>query len=312
MPGTAWRRLNGNWGMQWKTALLLAGILALQEAEAFTVATYNVENYTLADRIVDGTYRKEYPKSEEAKAALRRVLRAIDADVLILQEMGSLRFLEELRDDLAIEGLKYSFAHVVSAADGDRHLAVLARMEPETLSDHTDLTFRYLERRESVKRGLLQLDFRAGLRRLSIYGVHLKSRLTDVPEDPESERRRVGEATAIRNRILEVQTDPQRDLFLIAGDFNDHKASRAVRAFLQRGKLLISEIVPAVDRNGDRWTYHFEKRDTYDRVDLLLASPALKPHIPAGAARVWDGPDVASASDHRPVVISIDWPAMAK
>lgn len=293
---------------RWKAVLFLAGILALQDASGFTVATYNVENYTLSDRVVEGTYRRAYPKSEDAKAALRRVLRAIDADVIVLQEMGSRPFLEELRDDLASEGLKYSFAHVVSAADNDRHLAVLARIAPDTLSDHTDLTFKYFERREPVKRGLLQLDFRSGHRRMTLYGVHLKSRLTDVPEDPESERRRVGEAMAIRNRILEVETDPQRDVFLILGDFNDHKASRAVRAFLQRGKTLISEIVPAADRNGDRWTYHFEKQDTYDRVDLLLASPALKARILPEAARVWDGPDVAAASDHRPVVITIDWP----
>ncbi len=294
--------------MKGRSLLFFAALLAFQNAGGFTVATYNVANYTLADRRVDGTYRKAYPKSEDAKAALRRVLRAIDADVLLLQEMGTRPFLEELREDLAAEGLKYPFAHVVSAADPDRHLAVLARLEPDTLSEHTDLTFKYLEGRESVKRGLLQLDFRSGVLRLSIYGVHLKSRLTDAPEDPESERRRVGESTAIRNRILETQTDPQRDLFLILGDFNDHKASRTVRAFLQRGKTVISEIVPAADRNGDRWTYHFEKQDTYDRVDLLLASPALKSRIFPDSARVWEGPDVALASDHRPVVISLAWP----
>lgn len=304
--------MKGLVGARWKRILFLAAVLSLEDANGFTVATYNVENYTLADRVVEGTYRRSYPKSEDAKSALRRVFRAIDADVVVLQEMGSRPFLEELRDDLASEGLKYSFAHVVSAADNDRHLAVLARIAPDTLSDHTDLALKYFDRREPVKRGLLQLDFRSGLRRLTLYSVHLKSRLTEVPGDPESERRRVGEATAIRNRILEIETDPQRDFFLIVGDFNDHKASRAVRAFLQRGKTVISEIVPAADRNGDRWTYHFEKQDTYDRVDLVLASPALKARILPGAARVWDGPDVAAASDHRPVVISIDWPSAGK
>lgn len=292
--------------------LNLAIALVAGNVAGFTVATYNVENYTLADRMVDGVFRRAYPKPEDAKASLRRVLRAIDADVVILQEMGPRPFLAELQEDLAREGLRYGFAHVMSAADPDRHLAVLSRSEPHSFSDYTDLTFKYLARQESAKRGLLHLEYRLGSHRLSIFGVHLKSRHTDTPEDPESAGRRAGEATAMRNRILENHPDPERDLFLILGDFNDHKASRPVRAFLRRGKTIIADLVPAADKDGDAWTYRYAKEDSYDRVDLMLASRALMRHISPGAARIPDGPDVAAASDHRPVVVSIDLPGVAK
>ena len=55
---------------------------------ALTVATYNVENYLLADRLVEGVYREAYPKPETEKAGLRQVIKAINADILTVQEMG--------------------------------------------------------------------------------------------------------------------------------------------------------------------------------------------------------------------------------
>ena len=79
------------------------GLLALAAAlgaETLTVATFNVENYTLADRMVEGVFRQEYPKPEAEKAAVRRVIRAIRPDVLALQEMGAAPFLEVLQRDL--------------------------------------------------------------------------------------------------------------------------------------------------------------------------------------------------------------------
>ncbi len=74
-------------------------------ARAFTVATYNVENYTLADRMADGVHRESYPKPESEKVALRRVVRAMNADLLALQEMGGPAFLAELQRDLRHDGL---------------------------------------------------------------------------------------------------------------------------------------------------------------------------------------------------------------
>ena len=41
-------------------------------AQALTVATYNVENYTIANRMVEGVYRQAYPKPEKERAALVR------------------------------------------------------------------------------------------------------------------------------------------------------------------------------------------------------------------------------------------------
>ena len=52
--------------------LFAANLLTVAASAAITVAAYNVENYTVADRMVDGVYRSAYPKPEKAKSALRQ------------------------------------------------------------------------------------------------------------------------------------------------------------------------------------------------------------------------------------------------
>src|SRR5437763_6437884 len=83
-------------------ALVLA---AAVRAETLTVATYNIENYGPADRMTDTGFRKDYPKPEAEKRALRMVLCGLNADVVALQEMGGPAYLEELRRDLKVEGI---------------------------------------------------------------------------------------------------------------------------------------------------------------------------------------------------------------
>ena len=94
----------------------VASTVAAPAVRSLTIATYNVENYTVADRLVEDVYRKDYPKPEAEKAALRRVIHQLDADVLALQEVGGDAFLSELRRDLLSEGLDYPYAAVVTAA----------------------------------------------------------------------------------------------------------------------------------------------------------------------------------------------------
>ena len=75
------------------------------------VATYNVRNYLMTDRLVPGKlgdkliWRKNYPKPEIEKTALRRIIAKVDPDILALQEMGGAPYLKELQRDLEhVEG----------------------------------------------------------------------------------------------------------------------------------------------------------------------------------------------------------------
>ena len=275
-------------------------------AETLTVATYNVENYTLADRMVEGVYRKAYPKPEAEKTALRTVLRGLDADVVALQEMGGEAYVQELQRDLAREGMNYPHAVVLNAEDEDRHIAVLSRRPFASVVKHASLTFKTGDAVEKVKRGLLELHVATEGGEVTIFVVHLKSHYTDRKDDPESLAQRGGEAVAVRDRVLTVFPNPATARFMIVGDCNDGPGSRPVRALLERGKTKIAEGLPAADSRGELWT-HFYKRDhSYSRVDHMLVSPGLLPAVRGRTARIADAPETMQASDHRPLVAVLD------
>jgi len=275
-------------------------------AETLRVATYNLYNYLDTGRWVDGHYRLEYPKPEMEKDAVRAVIRAVDPDILALQEIGGDLHLEELRRDLAREGLHYRFGEVLTGPDEVRRLGVLSK-KPFRVEAHVELDFKYFEGREVIKRGLLELRFGEGEEAWTLFVVHLKSRWTDRKDDPESKMRRTREARAARDFIRKKYPPESLPRYLVAGDFNDSKRSGAVRRFLEVGDTELTRLTPTADSRGERWTFHYRFEDKYERVDFILASPAMAPWIVNGG--VYDGqPESSLGSDHRLVYLDLDTP----
>ena len=281
--------------------------MALARAETLTLATYNIENYGPASRVTESGYRKDYPKPEAAKQALRAVLRAINADVLVLQEMGGQIYLDELRRDLGAEGLVYLHAVLLAGDDTDRHVALLSKRPLSATTQHTDMEMRYFGQKIGVKRGLLEAKFAVSGGELTLFALHLKSRYTDRPDDPLSAIRRASEATAIRDRVLLRCPDPAASQFLVLGDFNDDKVSKALAFLQQRGKTAIAGLLPSADSRGENWTHAYRKNDAYTRVDHVLVSAALRPAVVGGAARIYDGAGWQDASDHRAVIVTLEF-----
>ena len=282
----------------------LAVVLHLH-AETLTIATYNIENYVSANRITEAGYRKDYPKPEPEKRALRAVIRALNADVLVLQEMGAQPYLDELQRDLKTEGLDYPHAALAVAADADRHVALLSRRPLKAVTTHADLEFTYFGAKEKVKRGLLEATIATTEGDVTIFALHLKSRFTERPDDVLSTIRRTGEAGAIRDRVLKKFPAPANARFVILGDCNDGKASKAIERLHDRGKTVVAHLLPAADARGESWTHAFRRDDTYTRVDHILVSPGLLAAVQGGAARIFDGDGVKAASDHRPVMATL-------
>lgn len=281
----------------------------LQElaAETVRVATLNLNNYLIMDRMVDGGWRPDYPKPEAEKIALRRAILEADADILVLQEMGPMPFLLELQADLKLEGLDYPYAYLGEGNDPVRHLAVLSKREAEAVQTHADMDFKYFEGREVVKRGLFELSFRDSENDLfKVFAVHLKSRWSDVSEDPESALRRVREAEAYRDRVIERSLDMDVERFMIAGDFNDHPDSGTHRRFTKRGDLQIADFVWARDSRGEVWTYYYARQGAYTLVDGIFLSEALMPQLVEGSATIVDWTGAEMGSDHRMVYLDLE------
>ncbi|HTO02939.1 MAG TPA: endonuclease/exonuclease/phosphatase family protein [Opitutus sp.] len=277
-------------------------------AERLTIATYNVENYVSTDRMTEAGYRPDYPKPEVQKQALRTVIRRLDSDVLVLQEMGNQSYLDELCRDLKRDGLSYPHAQLLSGPDQDRHVAILSKREFTSVKSHTAVEFPYFGAKEKVKRGLLEVSLPTSSGELTLFAVHLKSRFSDRADDPQSALRRLGEAMAIRDAVLTRFPDPSRANFLILGDFNDDKSSKTLKRLQQRGQVRIARLLSVADGRGERWTHAYRKVDNYTRVDHILISEPLFAAVRNQVGRIEDGPGVLEASDHRPVVVEFEFP----
>jgi endonuclease/exonuclease/phosphatase family metal-dependent hydrolase len=85
------------------------------------------------------------------------------------------------------------------------------------------------------------------------------------------------------------------------GDFNDAKSSPVLARFRQQGERQLFFAVDATDSRGERWTYRFDREDSYTRVDYILVSETLWRQPTLIRAEIVDGEEVSVASDHRPV-----------
>jgi endonuclease/exonuclease/phosphatase family metal-dependent hydrolase len=278
-------------------------------ADTFRVATYNVENY-----LDQPTESRSQPKSIAARAKVRECIRALNPDVLALEEMGQLSAFMELRTALKAEGTDFPYWELVSGEDTNIHVAVLSKLPIVGRRPHTNEMFLLDGRRFRVSRGFAELDIRAAPDfTFTLIAAHLKSRRA-VPEADEAEQR-LQEAKLLRGIVdRDFAAHPNAKL-IVLGDFNNLKDSDSTKAIVGRGRFRLVDTRPA-ERNGDNapaenawfeprditWTHYYGKEDTYSRIDYILLSPAM--------ARAWDRrntyvltlPNWGVASDHRPIL----------
>jgi endonuclease/exonuclease/phosphatase family metal-dependent hydrolase len=286
--------------MRWIAAVL--AFVALQtglNAASVRAASWNVRNYNEADRVVDGRWTPSAPKSEDEKTALRKAILAVRPDVIVFQEMGPAAYLEELRRDLVKEGLEYPFSAHLTAADPERCLAALSRIPFASVDKQAHVTYRSGGVDCEVRRGLLALTFVTEGCRWTLFDIHLKSRETGAFGEAATERERLSEAEALRGEILkfsDAADDSAR--WMLAGDLNDHPGGSVWRRLLSlRGKSIGVDLRPS-DARGEYWTYYFSRNDSYERIDLLMASPVLAKSVPKGAPTLF-AEEGMRASDHR-------------
>ena len=255
-------------------------------ADTFRVATYNVENYLDAP-----TQSHSQVKSAAAKARIRESIRALNPDVIALEEMGSVSALMELRASLKAEGLDFPYWEFVSGEDTNIHVVVLSKLPIIARRPHTNDVFLLDGRRFRVSRGFAEVDIRAAPNfTFTLIAAHLKSR-RPTPEADEAEQR-LQEAKILRGIVdQDLAAHPNAKL-IVLGDLNDVKDSDSTKEIIGRGRFKLIDTRPA-ERNGDNapaenpwfdprnitWTHYYGKEDSYSRIDYILLS--------SGMARKW-------------------------
>ena len=275
----------------------------LPGADTFRVATYNVEGY------LDVATQTRNPKSAEAKKKVRESIRAMNPDILALQEIGDPAALEELRVSLKLDGIEFPYWEHVGGHDTNIHVAILSKLPFTACRPHTNETFLLSGRRYHSSRGFAEVDVQVSSNySFTLISGHLKSK-RPVGSGDESELR-LEEAKLLRNLIEQRFTaDPAVNL-VVLGDFNDTKDSAPLKTIIGRGRQKLVDTRPA-ERNGDSckpgnirnvtWTHYFATEDSYSRIDYLLLSPGMAAEWLSNETYVLALPDWGVASDHRPL-----------
>ncbi len=286
---------------------LLCTALTLPAAETFRVGTFNLQNYL---ETASGT---RAAKSDASKAKIRESLRALNADVLALQEMGGTHALLELRDSLRRDGLDYPHWELVHARDTNIQVAVLSRFPFTARRPHTNDSFVLFGKQFQVRRGFAEVEVRVNERyRFTLLTAHLKSKLPQF--DADEQELRDEEAVFLREHIDTLLSKNPEANVIVAGDLNDTPQSKAVRTIIGRRNALI-DTRPAEPNHdtaaGSRprqpppritWTYYYGREDSFHRIDYLLVSRGMAREWRTNETFVLRLPDWGVASDHRPIV----------
>jgi len=275
------------------------------------IATYNVQNY------IDHPANGRELKSAEAKAKIRASLKALNPDVLALQEMGLPSALLELRASLKAEGLDYPYWEHVRGFDTNIFVAVLSKYPFTAKRPHTNASYLVNGRRLQMSRGIAEVDIKIGnTYTFTLLTAHLKSK-RPIGIASEADMREE-EARLLRGLVDErLKANPNANL-VILGDLNDTKDSRPIKNLIGRGKTKLTDTRPA-ERNGDNlppersgydprnitWTHFYGLEDTYSRIDYILLSPGMAREWNPAESYVLATPNWGLASDHRPLLITV-------
>lgn len=190
------------------------------------IATYNVEN--LFDLEKQGyKYReyKPYGKSlwnkKNYKIKLNNITKVIfdiDADIIALQEIHSLKALKDLRFALKQKGLYYQYYSIANKKSTAIKVAILSKI-PFVYSKELSVTSSY------KYRNIQEIKFNINSQEFYIFNNHWKSK-----SGPESMR--ITSAKVLKKRISNIGYDKN---IIILGDFNSHYEEN--KLFIKKRKL---------------------------------------------------------------------------
>jgi len=293
------------------------------------IATFNAENLFARYRFREnfnptaeggfGINDTAFEVHDEAdKRITAQAIRAVNADILCLQEVENLAVLERFNSRM-LGGMGYDHRLVVDSHDPRMiDVAILSRHPIAYVNTHRH------ERNAAnttwlFSRDCLEVDIDVDGTPLSLYVNHLKSMMGGRAQ---THARRREQAERV-NEIVDHwwSGSGEKHNFIVLGDMNDYPQGDTALASLLANPLLVSVIdrLPA----ADHWTHFWAGGNEYHQLDYLLVSKALAdrnktarpkimrkglPHRAtkyAGERFPEVGHDNPKASDHAPMAMDL-------
>jgi endonuclease/exonuclease/phosphatase family metal-dependent hydrolase len=225
----------------------------------------------------------ELTRSESTDAAVEntaRVIAEVNADLICLMEVENRDLLQQFHDGLlnrfagAAAGQPcYPYVLLFDGNDDRRiDVALLSRRPIGWLRSHIHERSEYEGRQvPTFSRDCLEVQVLLPRRkRLYVLVNHFKSMGYSPKTDPQSHRRRLGQALRVAELVDQYALDEQ--YVVVAGDLNSDPTSPSLAPLVNHPKLYnVNLELPAAQRG----TYSTGRK----QLDYLFVSAALKPHL---------------------------------
>ncbi|MBN8226709.1 endonuclease/exonuclease/phosphatase family protein [Corallococcus macrosporus] len=253
------------------------------------IAAFNV--HRLFDTVCDtgscgGSNYEELPTAEQFAAQvdqLGRAITALNADIVMLEEIETQASLDGLRG--RVPQFPYSkLGETFTAASVD--VAVLSRFPIiEVRSHRSQYIYRPDGSATRFSRDLLEVHLDVDGARVIVFAAHFRSKVDDDPG------RRLAEANASREILLDSAREFPSALVVLGGDLNDVPGSEPLNA-LDRAHLRVAKDRPV----NETWTYVYSGQG--QAIDHLYLAPNAGGAYVPGSFRVARDGNGYGGSDH--------------
>jgi endonuclease/exonuclease/phosphatase family metal-dependent hydrolase len=255
---------------------------------------------------------------ETAKQITAKAIKAVDADVLALQEVDNLKVLDRFNSKY-LGGMKYKHRILIDAFD-PRSIDVALMSRYPIVSVRTYRAERNKANTACLfSRDCLEVDIDVDGKVLTTYVNHFKSM---IGGRDSTHARRKEQADKVAELVTQRwEAGGYEGNYAVLGDFNDYlEGNSAIAALVgHEGLVDVGERIDA----AERWTHYWGGGNEYRQLDFLLLSPQLADHnanapgimrkgLPHRAERYtgerfdFVGEENPKASDHCPLYMDIE------
>ena len=289
--------------------------IAAEKPNTLRIATYNLENFY--DRYDDPYSTKDLrsdqntrPKPARELYALSKVIKKVNADVIALQEVENRGFLTEFNNSY-LNGLNYKYIVLIEGNSSRTirgrgiDVAALSRVPVYSATTFQYFKFPLNEKENSTaafSRDLLYIKLTPeDFPMIHLFVLHPISRRGGA----FAHYRRIAEAKGAAEVIQKELGDKKDPWIIIAGDFNDTPKSESLQTYLKIPGIPLKRI-PAYDSKKKAYTF-YGKSGSYppDTLDHILVSKPVEKVLASPTAEIWNDKTAGTASDHRPVYITL-------
>jgi len=274
---------------------------------------------------IKATWEEPGYRDQKFRTAIKAVatyIKTINADIIVLTEIGDILDFDSLADAISSEGLTYTHKALCNSSDPTgQHVGLLSKIELSVIKYGgkkriPGREFFIVEPDDAaesdtgISKGL-HVSLKLNNKTAHLFAAHLKSESDSrAGGGYAGDAQRIAQASIIRRNYLPFLN--QGDYVFVTGDLNDGRGQPTLKRI--RG---LDDIWPDLiqtghenyfddSKLGQRWTYEF--KGIRNQIDHILISRNIKTDCKRGKVDASILPQENSlVSDHRPFILDLEF-----